>query len=131
MPVLYIITGFNGAGKSSIAPDYLPISIKDNCNVFDGDKLFMQKKRELWESGSRAIKENRKIAEKYLDELFHSLVDNAIQSKKDFVYEGHFTNNETWKIPERFKKEGYTIHMIFFGLKSIAASIKRVAKRTE
>ena len=40
MPVLLIITGSNGAGKSSIGPDYVPSKLRDA--IFDGDKLFME-----------------------------------------------------------------------------------------
>lgn len=58
MPALYIITGSNGAGKSSIGPDYLPKHIQLNNPVFDGDKLFMEKQGELWRSGVRAQKDN-------------------------------------------------------------------------
>lgn len=54
MPDLYIITGSNGAGKSTIGPEYLPLEIKEKCFVFDGDKLFMQHKKHLWEKGLRA-----------------------------------------------------------------------------
>ncbi len=48
MPALYIITGSNGAGKSTVGADYLPLSIQQSCQVFDGDKLFMEKQRDLW-----------------------------------------------------------------------------------
>jgi len=44
MPSLHILTGSNGAGKSTIGPDYLPLEIQENCKVFDGDKLFMEKR---------------------------------------------------------------------------------------
>lgn len=45
MPVLYIITGSNGAGKSSVGPEFLPFHLREA--IFDGDKLFMQKRSEL------------------------------------------------------------------------------------
>jgi predicted ABC-type ATPase len=42
MPSLYIITGSNGAGKSSIGPEYIPFELRKL--IFDGDLLFMKKK---------------------------------------------------------------------------------------
>ena len=60
MPELFIITGSNGAGKSSIGANYLPAIIREKYNVFDGDKLFMVKQKELWQSGVSAIKEAKK-----------------------------------------------------------------------
>ena len=46
MAGLYIITGSNGAGKSSFGASYLPEHLQ-GYNIFDGDKLFMQKRRQL------------------------------------------------------------------------------------
>lgn len=49
----------------------------------------------------------------------------------DFAYEGHFTNDATWGIPQRFKDAAYSIHMIFFGLTDIALSETRVVARAQ
>ncbi len=62
MPELHIITGSNGAGKSTIGPDYLPDYITKNLQIFNGDKLFQDKQKELWKKGIRAIKELKNIA---------------------------------------------------------------------
>ncbi len=131
MPSLYIITGSNGAGKSTVGPDYLPFEIQQNCKVFDGDKLFMDKQSELWRSGMRAHKEAKKIAFAFVEETFDSLVEDAIASNSDFVYEGHFTNDATWNIPQRFKENGYQINIIFFGLANTDLSELRVVDRTK
>jgi predicted ABC-type ATPase len=62
VPSLYIITGSNGAGKSTIGPDYLPQHIRDNYTIFDGDLLFVTKRRELFPNVTRSPKEANKIA---------------------------------------------------------------------
>lgn len=131
MPALYIITGSNGAGKSTIGPDYLPPYIQQSCNVFDGDKLFIEKQRDLWKGGIRVHKEIKKLAFAFVEETFNSLVETAISEKRNFAYEGHFTNQTTWDIPKRFRKEGYEIHMIFFGLTNVDLSQLRVVARTK
>lgn len=95
MPELYIIAGANGAGKSTVGVDYLPRHIKQQCSVFDGDKLFMDRQRELWQSGITAIKEAKKLAFAFVSETFDGLVKGALESKSNFVYEGHFTNEAT------------------------------------
>ena len=59
MSVLYIITGSNGAGKSSVGPDYIPNHLRDS--IFDGDKLFMQKRSEFWVNGIKSHKECKKL----------------------------------------------------------------------
>lgn len=107
MPELYIITGSNSAGKSSLGPIYLPENIRNNYPVFDGDKLFMSKQKELWEQGIRAIKEAKKIALSYVEDTFDQLVNNALEKHDNFVYEGHFTNDATWDVPRRFKENIY------------------------
>jgi predicted ABC-type ATPase len=79
MPALYIITGSNGAGKSTVGFSYLPIDIQNNYSIFDGDKLFMTKQRELWESGIRAHKEAKKIAYQFVSDIFDTIVTNALK----------------------------------------------------
>jgi predicted ABC-type ATPase len=129
MPVLFIITGSNGAGKSSIGPDYVPAHLSDS--IFDGDKLFMQKRSEFWQSGIKSHKECRKLAAEVVENTFDHLVETALENNIDFAYEGHFTNDATWGIPQKFKESGYEIHLIFFGLADIALSETRVIGRAK
>lgn len=108
MPELYIITGSNGAGKSSIGPNYLPSHIRQKGPVFDGDKLFVEKRKELW----RTIKSNKKcskLAYAFVSETFDQLVETALSGMLDIAYEGHFTNEATWDIPRRFRTSGAVI----------------------
>lgn len=114
MPIIIIITGSNGAGKSSIGPDYVPNKLRDF--IFDGDKLFMEKKSEIWASGIRSHKECRNLTFDIVVETFEKLVEDSIRNNVDFAYEGHFTNEATWDVPKKFKEAGYKIHLIFFGL---------------
>lgn len=130
MPDLYIITGSNGAGKSTVGPTYLPENIQQHCIVFDGDKLFVEKRSELWQT-IKAPKEVNKLAFEYVTDLFEKQVDNAISSRSDYVYEGHFTNDSTWDIPKKFKQQGYSIHLIFFGLRDPDLSQLRVVERNK
>lgn len=130
MPELFIITGSNGAGKSSIGPQYLPIHIRQLGPVFDGDKLFVEKRKELW----RTIKSNKecaKLAYAFVSDTFDQLVEAALASNRDFAYEGHFTNEATWDIPRRFRAAGYDIHLIFLGLQDATLSELRVVDRAQ
>lgn len=131
MPELFIITGSNGAGKSTVGASYLPENIQQNYTIFDGDKLFMLKQRELFPATTRSHKEAKKIAYEWLIGHFESLVDDAIVRNDSFVYEGHFTNDATWDIPKRFKENGYAINLVFFGLASPSLSEMRVVERSK
>lgn len=129
MPELYIITGSNGAGKSSVGPDYLPSTLRNS--IFDGDKLFMQKRSEFWINGIKSHKECKKLAAEVVEKSFDDLVEFSLQSNADLAYEGHFTNDATWDVPKRFKEAGYKIHLIFFGLTDIGLSETRVVARAK
>lgn len=129
MPALYIITGSNGAGKSSIGPDFLPEHIRNNDKVFDGDLLFVNKQRELFPEITRSPKEAKKIAFQYVVDTFEMLAETALNQNDNFVYEGHFTNHATWDVPKRFKAAGYSVHLLFFGLTDPELSQFRVTGR--
>lgn len=129
MPDLYIISGSNGAGKSTIGQDYVPAYILEDSPIFDGDKLYMQKHSELWQSGMRINKQIQEIANDFVTETFNSLVENALKNKKHFAYEGHFTETNSWNIPKEFKMQGYSVNMIFFGLNDTKESELRVLDR--
>ena len=130
MPELFIITGSNGAGKSSIGPEYLPIHILQQGPIFDGDKLFVEKRKELWRS-IKSNKECSKLAYAFVTETFDRLVETSLSRNQDFAYEGHFTNEATWDIPRRFREAGYSIHLIFLGLQDTALSELRVVDRSQ
>lgn len=131
MPELYIITGSNGAGKSTVGANYLPSFIREECAIFDGDKLFVNKQRQLWKDGINAIKEAKKIALAFVQQSFDSLVDEALSKRSNFVYEGHFTNEATWDVPRRFKAAEFSVHLIYFGLANTDISNLRVIDRTK
>lgn len=129
MPDLYIIAGSNGAGKSSIGPDYLPSQIRINNIVFDGDLLYTKKLKELFPAITKSPKYARKDALQYVVDLFEEQTKKALDANADYVYEGHFTNDETWETPRKFKEAGYNTHLIFLGLENPDESQLRVTER--
>lgn len=131
MPELHIITGSNGAGKSTVGPDYLPEYITSKYTVFDGDKLFLEKRREIFLTKAKSYKEARNLAVEWLEEHFISLVEEALGNCDHFVYEGHFSTEGPWQTPRRFKDNGYSVHFIFFGLADTGLSELRVVDRSK
>lgn len=79
MPDLFIITGSNGAGKSSVGPSYLPSDIQAT-GVFDGDKLFTAQLRKLFPHKTKSPKEARKLAYLWLTKKFDDLVQEALRT---------------------------------------------------
>lgn len=78
MPALYILAGSNGAGKSTIGPGLLPPNIAASYPIFDGDKLALEKRSELWQGGLRVLKEARRIADEHVADCFAAQVDRAM-----------------------------------------------------
>ena len=131
MPELHIITGSNGAGKSTVGADYLPEHISSTFEVFDGDKLFLEKRKEIFPAKTKSLKEARNMANEWLEQHFASLVNQALNNNNHFVYEGHFSTEGPWQTPRRFKENGYSIHLIFFGLADTDLSELRVVERSK
>lgn len=96
-----------------------------------GDKLLMRKRTEYWVSGIKSDKECKRLAGEFVDNAFNDLVDRSLNANADCAYEGHFTEDASWETPGRFKKNGYKIHLIFFGLTDIALSETRVIGRAK
>lgn len=127
---LFIITGSNGAGKSTIGASYLPPQIKQKYSFFDGDKLALQKRKELL-IHIRSPKEARKAADEWVFQYFKEKVKKAIDTDDHFAYEGHFRDKETLLIPRKFKNKGYYLSLIFMGLPDTHQSELRVIDRAK
>ncbi|MEO6329487.1 MAG: zeta toxin family protein [Ginsengibacter sp.] len=130
-PVLFIITGSNGAGKSAVGSTYLPLEIQKNYIVFDGDKLALQKRKELFPAHIKSLKEARKSADEWMYKQFADQVKHAIKSSDHFAYEGHFRDKSTLQTPRKFKKRGYALSIIFMGLADPHQSELRVIDRAK
>lgn len=123
--------GANGAGKSTTGASHLPQHIQQHYEVFDGDKLYWAKIRELYKHVTPSIKEAQRLSLDWLFQHFEDSVKAAIEKRDDFAYEGHLPEDENWKTPKRFKRRGYNIHVIYLGLKDINFSALRVFERAK
>jgi predicted ABC-type ATPase len=128
-PQLFIITGSNGAGKSTYKQSLLPPAFRA-LEIFDGDIFYTQKSIEFYKI-YKSSKEARRFAEEALEQEFLRLVESSISQKRDFAYEGHFTGKGAWQIPKRFKAADFEIHLIFCGLNTLVRSIQRVDLRVK
>jgi predicted ABC-type ATPase len=128
-PKLFIITGSNGAGKSTYKQALLPAEF-NTLEIFDGDIFYIKQSTAFYKI-NRSSKESRKLAEEALENEFLRLVESSISQKSNFAYEGHFTGSGAWEIPKRFKKEGFEINLIFCGLNKLERSIQRVGMRVK
>lgn len=125
-PTLFIVAGANGAGKSTRSRSMLPAYMQ-NASIFDGDILFNEKKRELQQHFS--AKESMEKASSFVSDYFNGLVSKAIQERRHFAFEGHFTQKEQWQPILDLKNNGYYVHMVYLGLDRVETSLDRVARR--
>jgi predicted ABC-type ATPase len=130
MPALFIITGSNGAGKSTVGYTYLPPEIQDKYPPFDGDKLAHNKKRELRKEVI-SFKEAGRMADEWLEQHFRKEVKKALTQNDHFVYEGHFRDEQSWRIPKTFRRKKYFLSLIFMGLSDPHQSELRVIERAK
>ena len=127
MPNLFIIAGHNGAGKSTFGKELLPQNAQ-NLTIFDGDLVFSQKLK-FFSSYIKVHKYAAQEADEATVEEFEKLSKEAIATQSDFAYEGHFSNENSWETIRYFRKQGYTISMIFLGLERLDLSEDRVGIR--
>ena len=120
-PVLLIIAGCNGSGKSTFSKPLAP----DNFTPFDYDYQFLRFYNSLIDSDLKEEMGHRMT----FNEL-ESQVKKAIDNKSSFCYETNF-NSTPLHWPEIFKNNGYDLHLIFLCLNSIQEAKKRVAIRVE
>ncbi|HRO70044.1 MAG TPA: hypothetical protein PK951_06680 [Chitinophagaceae bacterium] len=78
MASLFIITGSNGAGKSTVGYTYLPEEIQKKYTVFDGDKIALEKRKELL-SSIKSVKEAKRLADAWTQEQFLGQVQTALK----------------------------------------------------
>ncbi|WP_286972131.1 zeta toxin family protein [Flavobacterium sp. UBA4854] len=120
-PVLTVIAGCNGSGKSTFSKVLSP----EKFTPFDYDFYFLKFYNSLFDSDIR-------------EEMAHSLAFNelehqiktAIANKSSFCYETNF-NSTPLHWPDIFKNNGYDLQLIFLCLNSIQEAKKRVAIRVE
>lgn len=120
-PVLLVIAGCNGSGKSTFSKPLSP----DNFTPFDYDFQFLRFYNSLLDSD---IKEE--MAHRMAFNELESQIKKAIQNKSGFCYETNF-NSTPLHWPGLFKNNGYDLHLIFLCLDSIQEAKKRVAIRVE
>lgn len=120
-PVLIIIAGCNGSGKSTFSTPLAP----DNFTPFDYDYHFLKFYNTLIDSDIKEAMAHRMA----FNEL-EGQIKKAIDNKSSFCYETNFNSTPLYW-PTIFKNNGYDLHLIFLCLDSIQEAKKRVDIRVE
>ena len=119
MKNLYIISGCNGAGKTTASYTILPDIL--NCKEFiNADEI--AKGLSPFKPDNAAIQAGRLMLEK---------INRLIESDKDFAFETTLATKSYKNLVARAKKNGYKVTLLFFWLRTSDLAVKRVEVRVQ
>jgi predicted ABC-type ATPase len=113
-----IVAGANGAGKSTLKDEY----IRPGGIYFNGDIMFAH------------------FANKYpqlsVEQLggtvagtLEKSINEAIEKRIDFAFETNFSSDMATDMAKKFKKNNFTVNLVYIGIDSLEECKKRVAAR--
>ncbi len=118
-PVLYVLAGVNGAGKSSVGQSEFT---REGSSVFNPDTI-AQEIRALHPDISLTL------ANAHAWQIGKSLLEQAIAGGKDYRFETTLGGRTIAQLLERAARSGHRVHVWFCGLKSADLHLRRVAAR--
>ena len=116
-PMLYILAGPNGIGKTSSFYDFIP----QNMIFINADDIAKQLREK---SGDLNIQE---IANGEATKL----MNNLIAKRANFGFETNLADTETWKFIENIQLIGYEIVVDFYSIDDVEICINRVFNRVK
>ena len=119
MPRLYIISGCNGAGKTTASYSLLPEML--NCSEFVNSDEFA-KSLSPFKPENAAIQASRYMLMK---------IRYLLKRRSDFAVETTLATRTLLKTVRMAQKEGYSITLLYFWLNSPELAIERVKARVE
>lgn len=119
MPNLYIIAGCNGAGKTTASYTILP-DILDCREFVNADEI------------ARGISPfHPESAHLAAGRIMLSRIKSFIKQDVDFAFETTLATRSYVSLMQQARDQGYTIHLIFFWLRSVELAIQRVKGRVQ
>ena len=116
-PVLYIIAGPNGIGKTTCAFDIIP----QNTPIISSDEIAKQVK------AAELVKTN---TQEYSNREAQQLVEQHLEKKATFAIETNLCDEETWKFLKEVKKLGYRLHLVYLSTDDLGLLDSRIYERS-
>ena len=116
-PVLYILAGPNGIGKTSSFYDFVP----QNFTFINADDIAKQLREKSGDMNIQEIANGEATSQ----------MNQLIAKKASFGFETNLADNETWKFIENIQLIGYQIVIDFFCTDTIQICINRVNNRVK
>ena len=116
-PMLYILAGPNGIGKTSSFYDIIP----QNMTFINADDIAKQLREKTGDVNIQEIANGEAT----------KLMNNLIAQKANFGFETNLADNETWKFIENIQLIGYEIVVNFYCIDDVEICINRVFNRVK
>lgn len=118
-PILIIIAGPNGSGKTSLTAKILKHEWTENCVYINPDEIAREKYGD-WNSSSAVL--NAAI-------YATNLREHCLLNKESMIFETVLSAADKILFIEKAKREGYFIRLFFISTENPAVNISRIAKR--
>jgi predicted ABC-type ATPase len=115
-PVLYIIAGLNGIGKTTSAFDIVPHDVP----IVNSDEIA----KEL-----RTIHAASFNTQEYANQEAQALVQQHLAERKTFAIETNLSYEETWRFLIGVKQSGYQLHLVFLTADDLQLLQNRIEER--
>lgn len=119
MPNLYIISGCNGAGKTTASLTVLPETL--DCNEFVNSDEIAKGLSPLNPTGAQYA----------AGKLMLERIKKHLSEKSDFAIETTLAPRTYHHLIKQAKEINYNVHLLYFWLQSPELAIKRVAERVK
>lgn len=116
-PILYILAGPNGIGKTTSFYDFVP----QNFTFINADDIAKQLREKSGDMNIQEIANGEATSQ----------MNQLIAKRASFGFETNLADNETWKFIENIQLIGYQIIIDFFCVDSIQTCINRVNNRVK
>ena len=116
-PILTIIAGVNGSGKTTFALDYFK---NDNTVFINADLI-----------ATGLSPNNPDLSQFLAGKLMLKNIKKQIKNRQNFAVETTLASNNYLKIIKELKQDNWQVNMIYLYLPSVDLSIERVAERVK
>jgi predicted ABC-type ATPase len=117
MPIIYVIAGPNGIGKTTLRYNLIP----QNTPVINSDEIAKQ---------TRAAGVTINIQE-FSNREASKLVNEQIEKRNSFAFETNLCDSDTWNFLIELQKTGYQLNVFFISTNDLAILNKRIAERVQ
>lgn len=116
-PILYILAGPNGIGKTTSAFDIIPANIP----IINSDEITKQIRL------TGVVNVN---TQEYSNREAQRLVKEQLDQRTSFAIETNLADEETWKFLLGVQASGYKLHLVFLTTDNLALLNSRIKERT-